>query len=481
MKLRRLFVTSALIGSGFSLIAARAENSSEEIKALLQRIDQLEQKVRILERNRELETETAGERAKIAPAISEGDKGFVVSSGDSAFSLSVRGYVQADERFYLNKTAGTAKDTFLLRRVRPIIEGTVYDIFDYRLMLDFGQGRVTGSTAANQDVVQDAYVTARLDPAFQIQAGKFKEPVGLERLQSGRNLLFIERAYPTQLVPNRDVGIQVQGDLFKGALSYAAGIFNGVADGSSGDVETADNDKDFAGRVFAQPFKNSDSFALQGLGLGVAGTFGNQEGASPSFKSPGQQTFFSYLNLGTGTSAATAAVAPDGQHWRIAPQAYYYWGPLGVLGEYVISSQKLRRNAGATTSLTAKNTAWQVAASWYLTGEENSFKPVSPLKPFKLGGSGWGAWELAARISGLDVDNKVFDGFSATPALSTSFADPTKSATAATSWSVGVNWYLNKNIKANLNYEQTDFRGGGNTGVNAEGEKAVLSRLQFSF
>ncbi|MEO8428443.1 MAG: porin, partial [Verrucomicrobiota bacterium] len=59
-----------------------------------------------------------------------------------------------------------------------------------------------------------------------------------------------------------------------GTLSYAAGIFNGLADGGSDDIENADDDKDVAGRLFARPFKNSNLGAPRGFGVGIAGTFG---------------------------------------------------------------------------------------------------------------------------------------------------------------------------------------------------------------
>jgi hypothetical protein len=61
--------------------------------------------------------------------------------------------------------------------------------------------------------------------------------VGLERLQSGSELLFVERGLPTNLVPNRDVGAQLFGDLFDGTISYALGAFNGVPDLGNGDLD----------------------------------------------------------------------------------------------------------------------------------------------------------------------------------------------------------------------------------------------------
>ena len=63
--------------------------------------------------------------------------------------LKLRGYIQADSRFFADDhVGGAANGTFLLRRVRPIIEGTVFEKYDFRLMLDFGSG-VTASAANN--------------------------------------------------------------------------------------------------------------------------------------------------------------------------------------------------------------------------------------------------------------------------------------------------------------------------------------------
>jgi phosphate-selective porin OprO/OprP len=464
--MRNVKQITTLVGLVTSMtVVAETQPPVPDVQALLRRIDELEQKVKVLDRKRELENEATAEKAKGTPVVSLGASGLTVRSADTNFVLRFRGYIQADGRFYPDDDSATStrNDTFLLRRVRPIFEGTVYDQFDYRLMLDFPSG--TTSSSGNNAYVQDAYLNYRPFSELQFQIGKFKEPVGLERLQSGANLLFIERGYPTQLVPNRDVGVQVQGDLLAGRLSYAAGVFNGVANGGSGDIEQADDDKDFAGRLFAHPFAKSSNDWLRGLGLGLAGTAGNQEGALRSFVTPGQQTFFSYTP-GTGTN-----VVADGNLWRVAPQAYYYKGPFGVFGEYVIAAQEVKRTAGATiTRATLRNTGWQLAASYFVTGEDNSFKAVTPRKPFAWGGDGFGALEITARFGQLDVDNDTFP----------LFANPATSASKAASWGIGANWHLNRNVKLSLNYEQTDFDGGTSAFLE-NGEKAVLTRAQFSF
>jgi phosphate-selective porin OprO/OprP len=444
--------------------------ADDTVDSLKRQIQELDQKVRVLERKAELDNETTQTKSQASPRLTAGVDGFSFSSADTNFVLKLRGYVQTDARFYLGDNI-PANDTFLMRRVRPIIEGTVYKYYDYRIMLDFGSA-IT-SSASNNGFLQDAYLNVHYWPQFQIQVGKFKPPIGLERLQSGANLLFAERGYPTQLVPNRDVGVQLHGQILDGVFAYQAGVFNGVQDAASGDSDVGSDDhKDVAGRVFLQPFKKSSVEPLKGLGVGVAGTWGNQAGTLPGYKTPGQQTFFSYVT-GAGTNANVTA---DGTHWRIVPQAYYYWGPFGVFGEYALSSQNVRGDAGggAPTFRNPHNRAWQVAGSWFLTGEQNSFNPVKPEHPLNFANHDWGAVELAARYGELAVGQELFGS----PAFATS-----PSANKAKSWGVGVNWYLNKNIKLTLDYDQTDFKGGSTAPrqVTAQNEKVIITRAQFSF
>jgi len=300
--------------------------------------------------------------------------------------------------------------------------------------------------------------------------GKFKEPVGLERLQSWNNLLFIERGLPTYLVPNRDTGIQLQGDVSDGVVQYAVGVFNGTSDGGSSDFDV-DSDKDVAARVFTHPFKRSGVDAFKGLGLGVSGTYGRQEGALRNYTTLGQQQFFTWYT-GAGTSEATRNVTADGPLWRVSPQGYYYWGPFGLLGEYVVSSHEISRAAGGPpTRATIRNTAWQVAASWFLTGEENSYGRVQPKRNFDPANGGWGAFEIAARVGELDIDDDVFP----------LYANPAQSASGVCSWGVALNWRLNRNIKLSLDYEHTDIEGAAGNQSPFEENHIIFTRAQFAF
>ncbi len=449
-----------------------AEDQSDELRQLKQQLLELDQKVKVLERNKELETEAASAKAQTAPSLSLGAGGLHVSTADTNFTLKIRGYVQADSRFFLGENEGVkGNDTFLLRRVRPIFEGTVWKDFDYRLMLDFASGVTSGN--GNNGFLQDGYINFRHWDEAQLQIGKMKEPVGLERLQSGANLLFIERGLPTQLVPNRDVGVQLHGKLWGNTIAYQAGYFNGVEDGGSGDVEVSDDGKDLAGRVFVHPFDKTDIEPLKKLGLGISGTHGSHVGTLRNYATGGQQTWFRW-RTGAGTAAAPNVTA-DGSVTRFSPQGYYYWGPFGLFGEYVVASHEVTRRAGGpgnVTKDTFRNASWQVAASYYLTGEDNSFGPVAPKHPFTLGGDGWGAWEIAVRYGQLSIDEDAFPNYAAA-----------NSPREAREWAVGLNWHLNRNVKASLNYIHTDFEKGSTTRgeVTADDERAILARVQFSF
>jgi len=427
------------------------------------KLDELDQKVKVLERQREVDQEADAEKKKTVPTVSLGSAGLIVRSGDSNFLMNLHGYAQADGRFYLNDH-NVANDTFLLRRVRPIVEGTVYDRFDYRLMADFGTGNGSSSSSLNNAMLDDAYVNARFWQQAQLQVGKYKSPVGLERLQSTAELLFIENGFATQLTPNYDLGVSVHNSLFNSPINYSIGVFDGAIDSGSSDADVNDEGKDLVGRLFFQPFLKSDREALNKLGFGVGGSVGHHEGPLPSYKTPGQQTFFSY--------ATTASAA--GQQYRIDPQFFYYWGPFGILGEYVLSSVDVKAGSSATR---LNNTAWQVEGSYFLTGDNNSFRSTSrnafrPEHPFNFGAGGWGAFEFVARIEQLSLDRDAFPTYASS-----------KSAREATSWGVGLNWYLNSNVRFYLDFESTHFDGGSKapTAVTAEDERVLLGRVQFSF
>jgi phosphate-selective porin OprO/OprP len=442
-----LVVVTTVAGLAASNRPASAQQDTAAVHdsqpSVAEQVQELDQKLRVLARLLELKQDSIATAAKQQPRVVAGKEGFVLKSADGAYQLKLRGYVQADGRVYPDVVATLGTSTLGLRRARPIIDATVWKYFTLRLTPDFGQGRV---------VLYDAYLDFRPVAQFGLRAGKTKPPLGLERLQSATDIRFIERGLPTNLVPNRDVGLQAIGDLAEGHLSYAIGVFNGVPDLGNGDADLT-NDKDFEARVFAK---------VGGLGLGVAASTGIEHGtiaagALPIYVTPGQQPMFRYRD----------STVANGRRIRFAPQAYWYGGPIGVLGEYHVSEQDVTR-ATAGTRLTTRG--WQVAASWFVTGEKASFTTVTPKRPFDPNKRNWGALELAARYGELHPDESAFPTFAAV-------GNSVKSAKA---WGAGIKWHLAPGEHFAVNYERTRFAAGAPTGNRAD-ENFFVVRIQQAF
>lgn len=443
--------------------AAFAEEPSNPLptteESTARQLEELDQKLKILERKAELEREQAAEKAKTAASAAAGKDGFALKSADGAFQLKLRGYIHVDGRAFLDDEERPATDTFIVRRARPIVEGTLFSRFDFRIMPDFGGGTT---------VLQDATIDLRFSPAVKVRAGKFKPPVGLERLQSATDLLFIERSLPTNLVPNRDLGVQLFGDLAQERVSWAVGAFNGVVDGGSGDGDNNDG-KDLAARLFLQPWVQHKGAALSGLGFGLAASTGKQEGtlaapSLPTFRSAGQQAFFSYRSDATAAGTTVA----DGERTRLAPQLTFTSGPFGLLAEDVRSTQEVRRG---TTGAKLTHQARQLTLSWVLAGGgKASYKGVTPKKVFDPKAKTWGAFELVARGGELELDSDTFPFF----------ANPASSAEKASEIGIGFNWYLSKGVRVLVDYNVTRFEGGAASGDRPE-EKALFTRLQLAY
>jgi phosphate-selective porin OprO/OprP len=440
---------SATASPAPSPVTQQAASSDPEARIRL-----LEERITTLEKA-EAKSKAA---AAAAPTVAATRDGLTVRSSDNAFSFRLRGYVQSDARFFGAKgPVAPGSSTFLLRRVRPILEATAYKYFGLRLMPDFGGGQV---------VLYDAYAEAKPNAALNLRIGKFKPPIGLERLQSATDVRFVERGLPTSLVPNRDVGVQLNGDLIGARVQYQVGAFDGAPDAANldGDASTG---KDVAGRLFFRPFAANPS--APDLGFGVAGSSGTEQGtlsapALPTYKTTGQLALFRYRADGTAANTVLA----EGRRTRVSPQGYFYAGPVGVLAEYVRSTQHVRRatQVGALTSQ-----AWQVSGGWVLTGERESYTSVTPDHPLdgtKTGGLG--ALELVARYGVLTTDPSAFP----------TFADPATQPRRARAAGVGLNWRLTRGVVFAADYERTQLDG-PDAATARSTEHAVLTRLQLGF
>ncbi|HLK92119.1 MAG TPA: porin [Polyangia bacterium] len=425
--------------------------------ALQGRVDALEKKTRELERSlSRAEAEASAPRSTTTFQTDEG--GFAVTSADRQYQVRFKGVLQVDgRRIFGDPTLGNSVDTFLVRRARPILVGTVMGLVDFNFTPDFGNNTVA---------LFDAYADIHPFPWLRLRVGKFKPPVGLERLQSDTDLTFMERSLSQNLSAQRDIGLQLYGDIAGGIVRYEADVLNGNPDNGNNDIDS-DHAKTFAGRLFLQPFKTPSLQSFGRLGLGIAAETGNEKGSATntwlgSFKSVSQSTIFSYLAT---TPAAT--VFSLGRHTRINPQLYYYLGPFGLLAEWVKEHQSIANSVG-TGAL--NNSAGTVIADFVLGGDA-SFEGVKPHKSLDLAAGGYGALEIAARYNWLNIDHDAFP----------TAADPTKSVNRARAFGVALNWQLSRTLKTGADFEETWFNGGAKPPANRNTEKVGMARFQVAF
>ena len=462
--------------------------ATESVQDLRKALEEEKERIRVLEQRLEAQA-GGGATPQSTPGAASGSstpligsfgpEGFTLQSTDGTNVIHFRGNVSVDGRYFVDSYTPPTADTWLVRRLRPTLEGTLDGRYDFRIMPDFALGKT---------IIQDAWAAARVRPWLVLTAGKFKAPMGLERLQLEQFARFIEPSLTADLLPYRDLGFKVGGILGHGLLTYDLGLFDGVLDAGSTDSNTSPDFNSTGkftgeGRVFARPFVSSEGSFLRGLGAGIAASYVNNHGGgvgaptSPllaSYKTTGQQPLFSYRTNTLGGGAVGNATIAQGIERRLVPQFFFYHGPVGLLGEYVQVEQQVQRTASAASvrAGTLRNDAWQVQGAVFLTGEDEAYDKATPRHD--VGHGGLGAWELVARYHAIHFDAAAFEGGA------NSFANPASAAHAAHAAGVGLNWYLNRNFKTQLDYEITHFQGGA-VGGNRPAEQVLTSQFALIF
>lgn len=497
-------------------------HADDDIAALRAQLKALEAKVAALEKSQKSSPsdDALKEKLEKLPVVSLDSKGLNFSSpgirttrtevgpegipfetttvtDEGAFKFKIGGLLQPQLRTFINTPDATS--TFLIRRARLNLEGSMFSNFDWKLQTDFQTNGVDNSTSTT---VQDAYVGAKAFDWLQLRIGKMKSPIGVERWQSAHARWFTDLITTTYLVPNREVGAMLWGNVGDGLAEYYTGIFNGAPDGGSSNVSTpGQNTKDFEARLAVTPFTKTSIVPLKKLTAGAGVTYAPQLNGLGTYATANQQSFFKYRS-----STINATNADPGEQVRFVPNLQYFWGPFGLYAEAAwstvgvsgtrtttktkpvvkktnvvdskgktIGSFTTTSNSTTTTiqeySTNLTNFGWQIAASYMLTGEENSFRAISPRRKFSPSTGGWGALQLTARVGQLTVDSNAFP----------IYADPNTQAEQSTTFGTGLNWILNDNAKLTLQYDYTSFIGGAANGADRPDANAITSQFQVYF
>ena len=342
------------------------------------------------------------------------------------------------------------------------------------------------STDANSTtgaIVRDVYLNVRIRPEFQFQAGQFKEPFAQETGIGATNLDFVERGLQSLLYPCagtafRCPGMTLHGDISGGVLQWWAGAFNG----RNGVTANATNEPEFVGRLRLYPWRKSKNDWFKQLAFGGSITHGRSRGLSGDLSFSG--------TLPDATYGFFPQLRINGPTERYEGEFTYIKSGFALRGEYV-QLQQQRYDVGSETpgglgflnlpGVGAK--AWNLGTTYLLTGEKRPENGTPRVKHPLLGpdtpggkGRGWGAWELAARYSGIQANAPAANFLNIyTPGFVPAYNYHTDEIT------FGVNWYLNYWIKYQLNLNIDQLKQPSVTGQEPQNFFAVTQELQFRF
>ena len=415
------------------------------------------------------------------------NEGFFLQSPDKSCQLRITGQIQADLRGFLDdvdtSTTGNplvagspvtgSPDTFLIRRARLGIEATMLKYYEFRLLPDFA-----GTTVAKS--ITDAYLNVHYWDAFQIEAGKFKQPFSYEQLIEDRYVPTLERSMMDQLVPQRDEGIMIQGrKLLEDRFDYAVAVSNGDSNDST--IDNNDH-KDFNGRIVLRPFNDLEECdLLRGLRFGLSGGVGVENEAlsttsatPPIITTPATVTWFAF----------NSGVSANGVRDRISPELVYFYRSFGLASQYYRQDQEFQTSAAHAPLVDVPIEGYYVMASYLLTGEQRQHYSyqIEPIRPFNPSAPlvSPGAWELLFRADRLEVGRQAFNAGLATDTAGSS----NRSSPAALEMTSGFNWYLNKWARTQFNWEHATFAGPvkiGNVANPFSKEDAIYTRFQIIF
>ncbi len=347
--------------------------------------------------------------AGAADGISVGQRGLEFKSENGAVRGRIGGRIHLDFANYKDDVT-VFDDRNDIRRLRVYVAATVFDDLTFRIDRDVG-GTSTGW--------KSLWLRYRPTKRVSITGGNFIAPFGLEDLMSSNNIPLMERALTNVLTPGFYLGVQVA--TYGRNWTAAAGYFDDPLDKDAD--KKASNGHGFVGRVTFAPVRNR----RQVVHLGAAIEYRNLDATRGlRLRSRPESGITSVRLIDSGL------IAGADDFTNIGLEAAWRNGPFMVQGEYIRMELDRTMGAGLTFS------GWYVQAAYVLTGERRRYSrrrgAFGDIRPK----SKWGALEIAARFSTLDLNDKDILG------------GEERNVT------IGLNWYLLRNFRAMFNYVRAE-------------------------
>jgi phosphate-selective porin OprO and OprP len=371
--------------------------------------------------------------------------GLEISSEEGDFSIGVGARLHADWARHTGEAAAAQPvNGTSLRRGRLELAGTFYDDWEWAAESDF----------ADDDVaVKDFWLSYRGFERVRLTVGHQKQPYSLAVEMSSNDIPFVERSVDNFLIlPFIDRAIGVRADASGERWFLATGLYGeAIAPDASGDEGWG-----ATARVVFAPLLADDRVVHVGLRAAR-----RHPSASTDVRIRDETTSFSDLRI-----VDTGAMQDVDTVTLVGPEAALAIGRFSAFTEY--NRVSLNRRGAPTLDFDS----WHLGGAWALGGESRAeayeieageFKALPLMEPFRHRNGG-GAWELTARYASIDLNDADLVGGS------------------EETFSVGANWYANRNIRFLLDWTRiVDSDRSSPVRVATEGMNIVTLRAQYAF
>lgn len=353
------------------------------------------------------------------------DQGVKIDRSDEKFKIKIGGRIQFDVMNIWQDASLSdefdAQNGAEFRRLRWYTSGTLYRNVKFKLQFDFSAGDAG---------VKDAYIQIIKIPVVgNFRVGHFKQPFGMEMQTSSKYIEFMERSLTNVFTPERDLGFMIFNTQFNKRLAWFAGYF--YPTGSVG--KYLGDQYRYTLRLAGQPiYKPEGTYTVLHLGAAFEHQFQHDQSLTYAER-PETHLAPKYMNL---TIDAVDQANVFGAEFA------FVRGPFALQSEYMIASV-LPSDTSSSQFTSYNYFAVYGILSWFITGEHRNYSQSSacfsrPTPKKNLGNGGAGAWELAVRVSHLNLNDRDLEGG------------------AMTDFTFGVNWYLNPATRVAFNYIYSD-------------------------
>lgn len=383
------------------------------------------------------------------------------------FSTKIFGRINLDAASFSQDAAnrallGNIQNGFNVRRLRLGVMGEGFEVFAYRLDVDF----VTNDAATlKRPTVFDVYFDVRQLPLLgSVRVGHFREPFSLERLDSTNDLPFLERSLAVNtFAPFRNLGVMAFDRNVDQTMTWAYGAFRENTN-EFGEELGDGNAQALTGRMTWSPWYDDTSGGRYLLHFGASYSYRDARRRQRRFAQTPEVIL--HEDLISTQRFVDTGVIPAESNQILGLEASTVLGPVSLQGEYLCTFVDQLRSANLFFQ------GLYLQSTWFLTGESRNYdrsqgiyQAVTPYSNFfrvtsdRRVCTSWGAWEAVMRYSWLDLDSQnVRAG---------NLQDMT----------LGLNWYLAPRTRVMFNYIHA-FLDRNQTNSNAD---IVSTRLQIVF